>query len=59
MSEEQNRYQISRKDARGCFVESLRNSFGIGKIHLKFVKYDMKRPEKSADQCSGYLYCRR
>lgn len=47
MSEEQNKYQISRKDLRGCFVEILRNSFSIGKIHLKFVKYNVKRPEKS------------
>lgn len=56
MSEEQNRYQICRKDARGCFVESLRNSFGIGKIHLKFVKYDMKRPEKSRQTNAVDIY---
>lgn len=47
MNEEYSRYQISRKDAKGCFVESLCNSFGIGKIHLKFVRYDVNKPEKN------------
>ena len=44
ISEERNQYQIARKDARGCFVESLNDSFEIGKIHLVFASYDIQRP---------------
>ena len=40
MREEYNANQIIRKDARGCFVESLNDSFAIGKIHLAFASYD-------------------
>ena len=29
--------QIIRKDAKNCFVESLRDSFEIKKIHLCFA----------------------
>lgn len=35
--------QIIRKDGKNCFVEALRNSYGIGKILLKFVTYDLSR----------------
>ncbi len=44
MNDERNRDQIVRKDARGCFVESLSDAFGIGKAHFAFAAYDMKRP---------------
>ena len=44
MAEEQNRNQIIRKDARGCFVESLDDYFHMGKAHLLFAAYDMNRP---------------
>ena len=45
MHEEYNANQITRKDARGCFVESLSDAFHIGKIHLFFASYDVSRPE--------------
>lgn len=44
MEENRNQYQIVRKDARGCFVESLSDAFEIGRIHLCFATYDLKRP---------------
>ena len=44
MSNNYNNNQISRKDAKGCFVESLNDSFGIGKIHFAFVTYDVSKP---------------
>ena len=43
-TEERNQYQIIRKDARNCFVESLNDSFEIGKVHFVFASYDMNRP---------------
>lgn len=45
MAEIYNNYQITRLDARGCFVESLFDAFPIGKIHLTFAKYDLSRPK--------------
>ena len=45
MAEEQrNQYQITRKDARNCFVESLNDAFGLEKVHLTFATYDVNRP---------------
>lgn len=44
MAEERNQYQITRKDAKNCFVESLSNAFDIGKIHLVFATYDTSKP---------------
>ena len=44
MYEERNQYQIIRKDARACFVESLCDAFEIGKIHLVFASYDLSKP---------------
>lgn len=46
MPEERNQYQITKKDARNCFVESLSDYFGYEKVHLNFVTYDVNRPEK-------------
>ena len=36
--------QITRKDAKNCFVESLNDSFGIGKIHFAFATYEASKP---------------
>lgn len=36
--------QITRKDARNCFVESLNDSFSIGKVHFAFATYDVTKP---------------
>lgn len=44
MTEEYNKNQIIRKDARGCFVESLCDYFEVGKIHLVFATYDVNLP---------------
>lgn len=44
MRDDYNVNQIVRKDARGCFVESLNDAFEIGKIHLVFASYDATRP---------------
>ena len=43
-AEERNQHQIIRKDARNCFVESLNDSFEIGKVHFVFASYDMNKP---------------
>ena len=43
-TEDLNRYQIIRKDARNCFVETKSDSFKIGKVHLEFSQYDASRP---------------
>ena len=37
MTEEYNNNQIIRKDAKGCFVESLRDFFKVGKMHIAFA----------------------
>lgn len=44
MAEEYNQYQIIRKDAKNCFVESLNDAFEIGKIHFVFATYDVTKP---------------
>ena len=45
MREDRNQFQIIRKDARNCFVESLNDSFSIGRIHLAFSAYDQSSQE--------------
>ncbi|MBO4220411.1 MAG: hypothetical protein J5933_05765 [Clostridia bacterium] len=47
MMEERNQDQIIRIDAKNCFVESLRDSFKIGRIHFCFSTYDMTKPAGS------------
>lgn len=47
MSEDYKNNQIIRKDAKNCFVESLNDSFPIGKAHLGFASYDMSKPAGS------------
>ena len=44
MTEEYTKNQIIRKDARGCFVKSLCDYFGAGKMHLVFAAYDVNLP---------------
>ena len=44
MTDERNQNQIVRKDARGCFVESLSDGFAFGRIHLTFATYDLTLP---------------
>lgn len=44
MAEEYNNNQIIRKDAKGCFVESLNDFFEVGKMHLVFASYDVNLP---------------
>lgn len=46
MSDNYNNNQITRKDAKNCFVESLNDSFSIGKIHFAFATYNAQRVER-------------
>lgn len=57
MSNEVNQYQIIRKDARNCFVESLRDAFEIGKAHFVFASYDLSKPtgERQTNRISVYI----
>ena len=50
MSDNYNDSQITRKDARGCFVESLNDSFSIGKFHFTFASYDVSKPAVNGKQ---------
>lgn len=56
MNEERNQNQITRKDARGCFVESLNDAFEIGKIHLVFATYDINRPAGQRQTNNIHIY---
>ena len=47
MSEDYKNNQIIRKDAKNCFIESLNDSFPIGKAHFGFASYDMSKPAGS------------
>jgi len=42
-TEDLNRYQIIRKDARNCFVETKSDYFINNKVHLEFSQYDLSR----------------
>lgn len=44
MTDDRNNYQVARKDAKNCFVESLNDAFPIGRIHFAFASYDVNRP---------------
>lgn len=57
MDENRNQSQIVRKDARNCFVESLRDAFEIEKIHLCFTAYDMRKPagQRQTDNVQIYI----
>ena len=56
MTEEKNQYQIVRKDARNCFVESLNDSFEIGRIHLGFSTYDLNKPVGKRQTNNIHIY---
>lgn len=56
MNDERNRDQIVRKDARGCFAESLSDAFGIGKAHFAFSAYDIKRPSGQRQTDCVHIY---
>ena len=56
MKEDRNKNQIVRKDARNCFVESLNDTFAIGRIHLAFATYDLSRPEGQRQTNSIHIY---
>ena len=51
-----NENQIIRKGAKNCFVESLNDTYGIGKIHLNFAAYNMDRPEGKRQTDSVHIY---
>lgn len=57
MTEDRNRYQIIRIDAKSCFVESLSDAFDIGKTHLTFCSYDRQRPsgQRMTDSIQIYI----
>lgn len=57
MPEERNQYQITRKDAKNCFVESLSDAFEIGKIHFVFATYDISKPvgQRQTDNVNIYI----
>lgn len=56
MNDERNKHQIVRKDARGCFVESLNDAFAIGKTHFVFVAYDVNRPSGQRQTDCVHIY---
>ena len=56
MSEERNTYQIARKDAKNCFVESLNDCFPIGRIHFAFATYDVNRPAGQRQTNNIHIY---
>ena len=51
-----NRFQIIRKDARNCFVETKSDSFKIGKVHLEFSQYDASRPAGQRQTNHVHIY---
>lgn len=54
--EDRNKSQIIRVDARNCFVESKNDTFGIGKVHLEFATYDMKKPAGQRQTNNVHIY---
>ena len=56
MSDNYNNNQITRKDAKGCFVESLNDSFSIGKIHFAFATYDVSKPSGQRQTNNVHIY---
>ena len=59
MDKERNAHQIVRKDGKGCFVESLNDTFSIGRCHLAFASYDLNRSagERQTNLVQIYLDC--
>lgn len=56
MEEARNQYQIIRKDAKNCFVESLSDSFDKGKAHFAFATYDLSKPAGSRQTNCVHIY---
>ncbi len=56
MLDEKNPFQIIRKDARNCFVESLNDTFEIGKIHFGFFAYDLTKPSGARQTNNVQIY---
>ncbi len=57
MQDDRNQDQITRKDARNCFLESLRDCFSFGRIHFTFASYDLSRPagQRQTSQVQIYI----
>jgi len=55
-TEDLNRWQIIRKDARGCFVETKSDGFSYGKVHLEFSQYDATRPAGQRQMSHVHIY---
>lgn len=51
-----NRDQIIRKDARGCFVEVKNDCFHLDKVHFQFVAYDKSRPAGQRYTSNIHIY---
>lgn len=51
-----NRDQIIRLDARGCFVEVKNDCFHIDKVHLQFVAYDKNQPKGQRYTANIHIY---
>ena len=56
MQDERNQYQIIRKDARSCFVESLSDAFANGRAHFAFATYDMNKPAGQRQTNNIHIY---
>ncbi len=56
MSDERNQYQIIRKDAKNCFVESLNDAFPIEKVHFVFATYDVSKPAGQRQTNNIHIY---
>ena len=55
-SNHSNNNQITRKDAKNCFVESLNDSFDIGKIHFAFATCDVSKPAGQRQTNNIHIY---
>jgi hypothetical protein len=51
-----NRYQIIRKDARGCFVETKSDGFAFDKVHVEFSAYDATQPSGRRQTDHVHIY---
>ena len=56
MTDERNQNQITRKDAKNCFVESLNDVFAIGKVHLNFAAYDPNKPAGQRQTAGVHIF---
>jgi len=56
MTDDRNQNQITRKDAKNCFVESLSDAFAIGKIHFNFSAYDPNKPAGQKQTNGVHIY---